>query len=108
MAWAASLVRRQIEHAESLAVGKPIVMTGGAAKSTIWPQIIADLCNVTVQAIVFDELTAYGAACYAADAAGKPFDSTLHEIAQTRIYEPVNPDSYQQWYDMIFPGAKNA
>lgn len=41
--------------------GSTITMTGGAVAFSVWPQIIADVTGMTVEAVQFDELTALGA-----------------------------------------------
>ena len=43
-----------------------IIMTGGAAKSTIWPQIISDITQRTVRLYKYTEFALRGAACLAA------------------------------------------
>jgi sugar (pentulose or hexulose) kinase len=40
-------------------------MTGGALRSSEWPGIIATTCGLKVEAVRFDELTAFGAAMFA-------------------------------------------
>ena len=45
-------------------------MCGGAAKGTLWPQIIADTLGVPVKIPVVKEATALGAALYAGVGAG--------------------------------------
>lgn len=74
-----------------------IIMTGGAIKSDLWPQIIADICNVHVKAILMDEITAYGAAHLAARAAGIELNH-FENSSNVKIYEPKNADAYRQWY----------
>ena len=100
MEWAGSVVRFNLESdgRKKHSKGK-IVMTGGAAASAVWPQIIANICDVTVEAIVWNALTAYGAACYAADAIGVTFSDGFGDLTQPRVYEPTNTDRYEQWYE---------
>jgi len=79
--------------------GGKIIMSGGAAMSCFWPQVIADLCELAVEAINFSEFTAYGAALHAKSAfEGKRCGSSLLDIAKAKHYEPVCTNQYQQWY----------
>jgi len=74
-------------------------MTGGAVASHFWPQLIADLCNIMVEAVDFPEFTAYGAALHAKAAVmGKTGQGPVLETNKSRIYEPVNADAYRHWY----------
>jgi len=76
-----------------------IIMTGGAVASHFWPQLIADLCNIMVEAVDFPEFTAYGAALHAKAAVmGKTGQGPVLETNKSRIYEPVNADAYRHWY----------
>jgi autoinducer 2 (AI-2) kinase len=83
-----------------------IVFTGGAAKGTLWPQILADVLNCRVRVPVVKESTALGAALYAGLGAGL-FDD-LHSVARSivrfeKTFEPdaenhrVYQDLYAQW-----------
>src|SRR5262249_44358291 len=68
------------------------VLTGGAAKGTLWPQIVADALGVPVRVPVVKESTALGAAIYAGVGAGVYADaaSTAAELVQfERTYEPT-------------------
>ena len=47
-----------------------IVMSGGAANSSYWPQAIATACGVVVETVICPEFTAYGAALLARAALG--------------------------------------
>lgn len=77
-----SLVAFLLEKFQPEKSGK-IIMSGGAARSSFWPQVIADLCELTVEAIHFPEFTAYGAAIHAKSAFEGKQSST---------------DQYQRWY----------
>ncbi len=60
---AADELRKRIEKISRLQkreIGKIIIM-GGAAKNRQWLEIIADVCNLTLEVIDFSELAAYGA-----------------------------------------------
>lgn len=76
-----------------------IIMTGGAATSTFWPQVIADLCRITVEAIDFPYFTAYGAALHAKVAyEGQSNNAISPNSIKTSIFEPVNTEKYHEWY----------
>jgi autoinducer-2 kinase len=47
-----------------------VVLTGGAAKGTLWPQIVADVLGLTVRLPEVKESTALGAAMYAGIGSG--------------------------------------
>jgi autoinducer 2 (AI-2) kinase len=69
-----------------------LVFTGGAAKGTLWPQIVADVVGLPVRVPVVKESTALGAALYAGIGAGLYRD--LAEVAGSlvrteRTFEPV-------------------
>ncbi len=80
--------------------GSRIIMSGGAAMSSFWPQVIADLCGLAVESVNFPEFTAYGAALHAKSAyEGKQSDSNLLDVAEAKHYEPINTDLYERWYE---------
>ena len=69
-----------------------LVFTGGAAKGTLWPQIVADVVGLPVHVPTVKESTALGAALYAGIGAGLYRD--LAEVAGSlvrseRTFEPV-------------------
>jgi autoinducer 2 (AI-2) kinase len=83
-----------------------IVFTSGAAKGTLWPQILADVLNCRVNVPVVKESTSLGAALYAGLGAGLFHD--LQSVAQSivsfeKTYEPdqathqVYQETYEQW-----------
>ena len=68
------------------------VLTGGAAKGSLWPQIVADTMGIPIRIPVVKESTALGAAIYAGVGAGLYDDpgATAQRLVQTeRIVEPV-------------------
>jgi len=78
---------------------RKIIMSGGAAVSRFWPQVIAELCGLSVEAVNFSEFTAYGAALHAKSAfEGRQSRSNLFEITKVKHYEPIHMNQYQQWY----------
>ena len=98
MEWAGSIVRFHLELGGQMDQGSRIIMTGGAAANKLWPQIIANVCGITVEAAIFDELTAYGAACFSAQATGVQLPNALDKLAPPRIFTPTDNDSYNEWY----------
>jgi len=69
-----------------------IVFTGGAAKGTLWPQIVADVLGVTVHVPVVKESTALGAALYAGVGAGLYADISEAAARVARIERSLRPD----------------
>ncbi len=81
-----------------------IVFTSGAAKGTLWPQIMADVLNCRVKVPVVKESTSLGAALYAGLGVGLYQD--LKSVAQSivsfeKTYEPdpTNHQIYQELYE---------
>ena len=64
------------------------VLTGGAAKGTLWPQIVADVLGVPVRVPAVKESTALGAAIYAGVGAGLYDDAG----AAARTARPLRAD----------------
>jgi autoinducer 2 (AI-2) kinase len=86
-----------------------LVFTGGAAKGTLWPQIVADVVGLPVRVPVVKESTALGAAMYAGIGVGRYRD--LAEVAGSlvrseRTFEPdveageVYDDRYATWREL--------
>ncbi len=85
------------------------VLTGGAAKGTLWPQVVADVLGVPVHVPVVKESTALGAAIYAGVGAGL-FDDAgdaagrLVRFARTCEPDPAAAaayaDLYEQWLEL--------
>jgi autoinducer 2 (AI-2) kinase len=68
-----------------------LVFTGGAAKGTLWPQIVADVVGIPVRVPVVKESTALGAALYAGIGAGlyRDLDEVVGELVRfERTFEP--------------------
>ena len=80
-----------------------IVLTGGAAKGRLWPQIVADVLGLTVRLPVVKESTALGAAIYAGLGAGV-YPNLEEAIGQlVRFERAVEPDSATRpSYDALF------
>lgn len=80
------------------------VLTGGAAKGTLWPQIIADTLGIPVRVPRVKESTALGAAIYAGCGVGLFTDAaaTARELVSfERTFEPSPTASkaYAELYD---------
>jgi sugar (pentulose or hexulose) kinase len=91
-------VRYLLEKLGKAQVSKKIIMTGGAAGSYLWPAIIAGICNIPVEAVRCNELTAYGAAIYAGMAVSGKCSNRLIPNVQCHRFEPVMVDKYEEWY----------
>jgi len=81
-----------------------IVFAGGAAKSNLWPQILADVLDLPVEVPVVKEATALGAAIMAGKGIG--LYSSVKEAARTlvkteRTFTPnkKNREVYDKMYD---------
>jgi sugar (pentulose or hexulose) kinase len=100
MEWMAAMVRHHLSQYGLMDGLNEIILTGGAAGSRVLPQILADMCGIKVKAIIFPELTAYGAARHAAQAAGIRFEKRIGDIAESKIYYPGNRPLYKQWIEL--------
>ena len=85
------------------------VLTGGASKGTLWPQILADTLGLPVRIPVVKESTALGAAIYAGVGAGVYTDAaaTAGELVRfERTFEPqpaavaAYDELYEQWLEL--------
>ncbi|HEX6654964.1 MAG TPA: autoinducer-2 kinase [Candidatus Limnocylindria bacterium] len=70
-----------------------ILMTGGAAKGSLWPQIVADALGVTVHIPEVKESTALGAAIFAGIGIGAYPDLATATDRLVRIERTVKPDA---------------
>jgi autoinducer 2 (AI-2) kinase len=86
-----------------------VVLTGGAAKGTLWPQIVADTTGLPVRVPAVKESTALGAAIYAGVGIGLYGDAveTANEIVRfDRTFEPQPAATaaygalYDQWIEL--------
>ena len=80
-----------------------IVFTGGAAKGTLWPQIVADVLGVAVRVPVIKESTALGAAVFAGLGAGLylGLDEVVDRLVRfdrTVEPDPANRAAYDDHY----------
>jgi sugar (pentulose or hexulose) kinase len=99
MEWAGSAVAHALERC-GLARGlEKVVVTGGAMQSRFWPQVIAEICNLAVEAVACPHFTAYGAARHARAAVLGPAPSPRFPNAATvRTYVPQRAQPYRAWY----------
>jgi autoinducer 2 (AI-2) kinase len=83
-----------------------VIFTGGAAKGSLWPQILADVLGVVVRVPAVKESTALGAALYAGLGAGLYDDlaTVVRRVVRfERTFEPdpaahrTYGDLYEQW-----------
>jgi autoinducer-2 kinase len=89
------------------------ILTGGAAKGTLWPQIVADTLGIPIRIPTVKESTALGAAIYAGVGAGIYADAPEAAQALVEFERTVAPDPsvtaayttlYQQWL-ALYAGA---
>lgn len=108
---AAYVARGHLEIVEEV-TGEEIretVLTGGAAKGSLWPRIVADVLGRPVRVPVVKESTALGAAIYAGVGAGifEDANATAREMARFETtYEPQEAateaygDLYSTWLEL--------
>jgi autoinducer 2 (AI-2) kinase len=103
---AAYVSRGHLDVIEELTGRKPasVVLTGGAARGRLWPQIVADVLGVPVRVPVVKESTALGAALYAGLGAGLNRDREAVLGRKVRFERTVEPDAaaraaYQGHYE---------
>lgn len=87
--------RRHAEDAVALSGRRfpPVIrLAGGAAKSPVWTQIFADICQRPVEAVRAGEVGALGAAICAAVAAGVYGDLAQATKAMTHVARRHDPD----------------
>jgi autoinducer 2 (AI-2) kinase len=97
-----------VEEVAGIAVDR-LVLTGGAAKGRLWPQIIADALGAPVDIPVVKESTALGAAICAGVGAGLYADAGQTAARLMAIERTCEPDPgaaarydglYAQWLDL--------
>ena len=71
---------------------KAIRLSGGAARSKVWTQMFADICQIPVETVAADEAGALGCAIAAAVAAGEYEDLNAAIAGMTQIHEAVLPN----------------
>ncbi len=100
MEWMACVVRKHFIEQGFMSGLEEIVLTGGAANGGVLPQVLANVCGIRVKTVVFPELTAYGAAKFATQAACIEFEKSIDDISICRSYFPVDTELYRKWYDL--------
>ncbi len=99
---------RIVEEVAGIGV-REAVLTGGAAKGTLWPQIVADTLGVPVTIPEVKESTALGAALYAGVGAGLFPDAGETAERLVRFERTFEPDPaavtvydvlYEQWLEL--------
>ena len=99
MEWAASVVRSALDRTGRLSSLDRMVVTGGAMTSRLWPQIIADVCGITVDAVDFPAFTSLGAASHAMMAKEiTPAQPHPAIKEKSHRYEPERTEQYESWY----------
>jgi autoinducer 2 (AI-2) kinase len=97
-----------IEELAGLSVDR-MILTGGAAKGTLWPQIISDTLGLPVQVPEVKESTALGAAIYAGLGVGVFDDPASAARRVNRIERTLEPQAdaseayarlYQTWGEL--------
>jgi autoinducer-2 kinase len=79
------------------------VLTGGAAKGELWPQIVADTLALPVRIPAIKESTALGAAIYAGVGAGLYEDAARTAVDMARFERTVEPqDDAVAAYDELY------
>ena len=103
---AAYVARAHVEIIEQVAGMKvdEAVLTGGAAKGTLWPQIVADVLGMPIHVPVVKESTALGAAIYAGVGVGLFDDAAAAGAQLVRFDRRCEPDAgavavYRELYD---------
>jgi len=101
-----TLGHKRLVHEATGKKPEKIVFAGGAAKSKLWPQILADVLGVPVEVPVVKEATALGAAIMAGKALG--FFTSIKTAARSLVkiektFTPNNDNrevydkAYQNW-----------
>jgi sugar (pentulose or hexulose) kinase len=99
MEWSGSVVAHALGSCGLSQGLEKIVVAGGAMSSRLWPQIIADVCGLTVEAVECPQFTAYGAASHAREALlGRPEPHRFPSTAMVRTYTPRHSREYRTWY----------
>lgn len=94
---------RIVEAIAGIGVGE-VVLTGGAANGTLWPQIIADMLGLSVRIPKVKESTALGAAIYAGVGSGIFTDAAevarrIVSFERTCEPDPAARATYAQLYE---------
>jgi len=99
MEWSGSVVAHALDSCGLSQGVEKIVVAGGAMSSRLWPQIIAEVCGLTVEAVDCPPFTAYGAALHARDTLLGPLKPhRFPSTAAVRTCTPRHPREYRAWY----------
>jgi autoinducer 2 (AI-2) kinase len=80
-----------------------VIFTGGAARGSLWPQIVADVLGVTVRVPIVRESTSLGAALLAAAATGLIDDPVTAAAEIARFEAPIRADpARSRAYDALY------
>jgi autoinducer-2 kinase len=94
--------REIVEEVAQIEIGD-VVLTGGAAKGRLWPQILADVLAVPVRIPVVRESTALGAAIYAGVGVGVFEDAGETATQMVQFERTCEPDAAQaEAYDHLY------
>ena len=108
---AAYVSRGHLQIVEELAgiEADDVVLTGGAAKGKLWPQILADVLDAEVRVPVVKESTALGSAIYAGVGIGLYDDAATTASRLVRFERTLQPHApsvalyrelYDQWLEL--------
>jgi len=97
-------VRRNIEVMRSLGIAvDELRITGGATRSSVWNQILADICKLSAQRSRIEEATSLGAAVLASVGAGIHRDVVEAAGKMVAVGERYRPSAeYQALYDALY------
>jgi len=99
MEWSGSVVAHALDGCGLRRGLEKVVVAGGAMSSRLWPQAIADVCDLVVEAVECPPFTAYGAALHARQAVLGPLEPhRFPSTAVVRTYTPQHPREYRAWY----------
>ena len=105
----AFMIRRDLEGLDRLGAGaRELRVLGGGAKSCLWSQIKADVCNVRVVTPAQPEAAVLGAAILAAVGAGLYPDIPAAVQRMTSSQEIIEPElAHRRVYDAAYELYKN-
>ncbi len=97
-------VRRNLEAMKELGIPlEELRITGGATRSTVWNQILADICKLIVQRSQIEEATALGAAILASVGGGIYGNVVEASEKMVRVGEQYTPSpKLRALYDKLY------
>jgi len=78
-------------------------VTGGGARSPLWRQLLADVCNAEIVTVNSEEGAAYGAALLAATGSGVFHSVEAACDATIQITGSTKPGKDQAVYEKLYP-----